>query len=251
MQNHVKCWEFFDCDEKGCPVHKSQDPKCWLVEGTHCRKEIQGKFLEKIEMCLQCEAFDKNIDVNTMGQTLRVVNEQFVEFRKMVEERDRELESTSMELALGLSEVFEVLRRISSGDPSVRMPETSNLELISKLKHMVNLTAEDISEIVNLSHEFAMGLAEHFDVLHRVSQGDLAARVSGSLPVELLESLRKVTNQMIESVSSEIAERKRAEAVARKSEENYRRVSKALTLGLAEVFDALNEISSGNPMVRI
>jgi PAS domain S-box-containing protein len=163
-----------------------------------------------------------------MGQTLRVVNEQFIEFRKMVEERDRELESTSMELALGLSEVFEVLRRISSGDPSVRMPETSSLELISKLKHMVNLTAEDISEIVNLSHEFAMGLAEYFDVLHRVSHGDLGARVSGASEVELLESLKNMTNTMIESVSREITHRKRvakafkaSEAQLRESEEKY------------------------------
>jgi PAS domain S-box-containing protein len=129
----------------------------------------------------------------------------------MVEERDAELESTSMELALGLSEVFDTLRRISSGDPFVRVPETSKLELITKLKHMVNLTAENLGEIVDLSHEFAIGLAEHFDVLHRVSQGDLSARVSGGSPVELLESLKKVENEMIESVSQEISKRQLTE----------------------------------------
>jgi len=45
-----------------------------------------------------------------------------------------------------------------------------------------------------LLHEFAIGLAEHFDVLHRVSSGDLGARVLGDSKVELLESLKNVTN---------------------------------------------------------
>jgi methyl-accepting chemotaxis protein len=151
------------------------------------------------------------MDIDSMGDTLKVVDRQFSNFREMVEERDRELEGTSMELALGLSEVFEALKKISSGDPGVRIPETSQLELMAKLKHMVNLTAENQTEIVNLSHEFAIGLAEHFGVLHRVSEGDLGVRVSGISQLELLESLREVTNKMIESVSTEITERKRAE----------------------------------------
>jgi len=135
----------------------------------------------------------------------------------MVEERDRELEETSMELALGLSEVFEALGEMASGDPDVRLPETSDLGLIGKLKHMVNLTAENLGEIVDLSHEFAIGLAEHFDALHRVSLGDLGARVSGNSKVELLESLKNVTNQMIGSVSKEMGERQRAEEALQKA----------------------------------
>jgi PAS domain S-box-containing protein len=133
------------------------------------------------------------------------------QLEKEVLDHDLALQATSMELALGLSEVFEALGKIASGDPSVRLPETSELELITKLKHMVNLTAENIAEIVNLSHEFAMGLAEHFDVLHKVSRGNLTARVSGISEVELMQALKKVTNEMIDSVSGEITERKRAE----------------------------------------
>jgi PAS domain S-box-containing protein len=135
--------------------------------------------------------------------------------RKEAEEKLSQSEegfrSMSMELAIGLSEVLEALRQISAGDPEVRISETSELELISKLKRVVNLTAMNIAGIVNLSHEFAIGLAEHFDVLHRVSKGDLTARVSGLSQVELLELLKEVTNQMIESVFKEMTERERAE----------------------------------------
>jgi PAS domain S-box-containing protein len=138
--------------------------------------------------------------------------------RKQAEEALRNSEEESrnigMDLALGLSEVFEALKEISSGNPEVRIAEISDLELIAKLKHMVNMTAENLTEIVKLSHEFAMGLAEHFDTLDRVSKGDLSARVSGTSDVDLLESLKKVTNHMIKNVSREIVERKRAEKEA-------------------------------------
>jgi len=211
MEKKVKCWEILKCDEKECPVYKSKELNCWLVSGTHCHDEIQGKFLEKMEMCLQCEPFLNNMDPSSLGMTLQVVNEQFQDFRRLVDERDKELEAISMELALALSEVFEAMKRISSGDPDVRVPEASSLELISKLKNIVNQTGENLADIVYLSHEFAIGLAEHFDVLNRVSRGDLTARVHGTSQVELLEALKKVTNHMIGNVSREITERKQAE----------------------------------------
>ena len=135
------------------------------------------------------------------------------------EVRDREIEDTSRELASGLSEVFEALKMISAGDPSVTIPETSSIELITKLKHFVNLTAGNLGEIVNLSHEFAIGLAEHFDVLHKVSEGDLSARITGRSQVELLEALKEMTNQMIESVTREITHRKQAEEEIRQKTE--------------------------------
>jgi PAS domain S-box-containing protein len=225
VKKKVKCWECFQCNEKECPVFKSKELNCWLIAGTHCRNEIQGKFLEKVEMCLECEPFKANMDADSMEETLKVLNEQLTEFRHMVDERDRELESTSVELALGLSEVFEALKKISSGDPEVRIPEASQLELIAKLKHMVNRTAENLGEIVGLSHEFAIGLAEHFDVLNRVSHGDLMARVSGTSQVDLLESLKRITNEMIQSVSREISERKLAEGASQESEERFRQTA--------------------------
>lgn len=207
----MKCWKFFACAEKKCPAYKKEDLKCWLIPGTHCRNEFQGKFLDKIEICVSCKVFKANMDVAAMGETSTIINKQFKEFGRIVKERDRELEGMIMELALSLSEVFEALKKISAGDPTVRIPERSNIELITKLKHMVNITAENIGEIVDQAHEFAICLAEHFDVLHKVSKGDLNSRVSGGSKVELLESLRDVTNETIENISIEIMKRTEAE----------------------------------------
>ena len=63
MEKMVKCWEVFKCKKKECPVYKSKDLRCWLISGTLCRDEIQGKFLEKMEMCIDCVVFKANMDV--------------------------------------------------------------------------------------------------------------------------------------------------------------------------------------------
>ncbi len=62
--------------------------------------------------------------------------------RKMMKEQ---LDRITMELSISLSEVFEALKKISSGDPDVRISEESDIEIISKLKHMINITAENIA----------------------------------------------------------------------------------------------------------
>ena len=224
--------------EEKCPAYRSEKEHCWLVEGTRCRHEIQEDFLGKVDLCIECEVFAVNMDLAAMGASFKAISEQFVEARNALGARDRELENISLEMALGLSEVFEALKKISSGDPMVRIPEDSSLELISKLKELVNKTAENLGEMVDLSHEFAMGLAEHFDVLHRVTKGDLEARVRGDSDVELLESLKKVTNQMIGSVHEEISERKQVTADLRTSEEKYRTLIENIQDGVYIIRDS-------------
>jgi PAS domain S-box-containing protein len=161
----------------------------------------------------------------------------FDKFRKTADRLVKESDNVSMGLAIGLSEVFEALRKISSGDPEVSISEESKVELISQLKHMVNVTAKNIGEIVDQSHEFAVSLAEQFDVLKRVSRGDLKARVSGISQVELLELLKQVTNGMIESVS-------RAEEDLQRSEKRYRTVFE--NTGAATIIVEEGKISLAN-----
>ena len=230
----VKCWEVFKCREKKCPVYEAKELNCWLISGTHCRNTVQGKFIEKMEICLGCKVYKANIDVPSMKKTAKVLDKQFNSFRDIVRERDKELKNVSMELALSLSEVFEALKKISSGDPAVRIPETSEIELIEQLKHLVNLTAKEIGEIVDQSHEIAIGLAEHFDVLHRVSRGELHTRASGGYQTELLESLKEVTNDMIDGISEKIAERMEAEEALRISEEKYRNLVDNALVGICK-----------------
>ena len=143
-EHFIKCWEYFRCGEKKCPAFKSNDLKCWLFTGTHCRKQIQGKFLEKIELCLDCQPFKKNLDTHSLKATLKVINAQFKEYQQLVSEREKEIWNMNMELASGAYEVFEALKKLSSGDNSIQLNEKSKVELIGKLKQVVNKTIKEV-----------------------------------------------------------------------------------------------------------
>jgi|GEM_PF-654724 len=91
MKKKVKCWDFFECNEKECPVYKLKEHRCWLVQGTLCRNEIQGKFLEKMVMCLECEIFKANQDFDSIEETLKVVSEQLQDFEAIYGERTANL----------------------------------------------------------------------------------------------------------------------------------------------------------------
>ena len=88
----MKCWENFACKNKECPAYKSKDIRCWLHSGTHCRDEIQGKFLEKMEICLKCKIFETNFEVSTIKDTCNIVSKQFKEYRKIVDDNIKTLE---------------------------------------------------------------------------------------------------------------------------------------------------------------
>ena len=215
----MRCWEMYGCENKECHAYKSRNFRCWLTSGSHSRKEDHGRLSCKTETCLGCKVYKANVDAAVRREVDKIVNKVLRKFRKDIEDKDREMEKIGMELAISLSEVFEALKKIAAGDPTVRIPETSEIELIGKLKHMVNLTAKEIGEIVDQSHDIAIDIAEHFDVLHRVSRGELNARISGSPNVELMGALKTVTNEMIENIAREIAERKQNQEALQKARE--------------------------------
>ena len=233
MNDKIKCKDYFECGQVDCPAYDADNCYCWLKQDSHYHEGISGPFLSKAEECLKCPVFKNNMDPSAMETSCRMVARQFNETRKALEKRDRELESISMEMAIGLSEVFEALKKIAAGDPLVRLDEASPLELIVKLKQMVNQTATNMGEMVDMSHEFAMGLAEHFDVLHRVSVGDLDARVEGGSAIELLESLKTVTNQTIASVEKEIQQRKQTADDLKESERRFRTFAENAPIGIS------------------
>ncbi|MBE0425063.1 MAG: PAS domain S-box protein [Nitrospirae bacterium] len=124
----LKCWQFFKCQEKVCPAYKSKNLRCWLFSGTLCRDEIQGKFLEKMEMCFDCEVFIENMDTAAMQETCKVYNEQFQEFRKIIEDTN------------------DVLHSVSKGNLDARLSGTSNMELLEALKNLNNTMIESRKE---------------------------------------------------------------------------------------------------------
>jgi PAS domain S-box-containing protein/putative nucleotidyltransferase with HDIG domain len=217
----IRCWETFQCRKLDCPAYEADNPYCWLFPGTRCHDQIQDEFLNKIHKCIGCKVYQTNMDSEARRKTDNMFIQQIMEFRRSASEREEELQNISMELAIGLSEVMEALKKVSLGDPSVRVSEASNIELISQLKNIMNLTAENLENIFNQFLNFSMDFAVYFEVLQRVTNGDLNARVTGRLHTELSQSLQALTNDMIESISREITGHKNAVQALKESEKKY------------------------------
>jgi PAS domain S-box-containing protein len=73
--------------------------------------------------------------------------------------------------------------------------------------------------------------------------------VTGATGVELLESLGQVINETIQSVSSEIKERKQAQQVARESEEEFKALFEATAEGILVADLETKELKYANPAI--
>jgi len=57
----VKCWEMKKCGEVNCPAYKNTCGRCWLIAGTLCGGEVQGKYALKYETCCECEVYQNAV----------------------------------------------------------------------------------------------------------------------------------------------------------------------------------------------
>jgi PAS domain S-box-containing protein len=222
MSERINCWDFFSCAEKDCPVFIQKEPNCWLVSGTFCREEIQGLFIEKMEICLECPVLQQNIDSTHLQGTLRLVSLQFRETTRTLRDRDRELKETNTDLAEGLSRGFEMVRKLCLGDPSARVKIESPNELLVKLGGVLNQMGESVQEMVDQGHELAMGLCQHYDTLNRIAGGDLTVTANEDSGNELIAKLGQLINKETRTLMGVISDYRKAESQLQEKEERYR-----------------------------
>jgi len=57
----LKCWEVEKCNRTECPAYGNPDIICWYVDGTLCKVEPSGRFLEKLDMCRKCMVYKAHV----------------------------------------------------------------------------------------------------------------------------------------------------------------------------------------------
>lgn len=56
-----KCWDRRNCVKLKCPAYQSDDRRCWLFIGTHCKKNSHEPCLDKIDICKHCEVYKRGL----------------------------------------------------------------------------------------------------------------------------------------------------------------------------------------------
>lgn len=111
-----------------------------------------------------------------------------------------------------LEAIAQALESIVAGHAEVELRLEASGPEAERIRKAINAVASNTLDIVDTAHEFAIGLSEHFDVLHRVRGGDLDARITYRSPHEILEYSRDLTNSTIARLADEIRARRKTQS---------------------------------------
>lgn len=97
------CWEVKGCGSENCPSYGKQHVRCWLVAGTFCRGEVQGRFAQKLGDCAKCEVYQVSTErdpINEIGENFNSLMWALREKEEMLSETNGKLQKQYGELEL-------------------------------------------------------------------------------------------------------------------------------------------------------
>ncbi|MHB8859737.1 MAG: sensor domain-containing diguanylate cyclase [Thermoleophilia bacterium] len=81
------CWQRLGCDQAECPAYGLEHTRCWLIAGTFCRGQVQGKFARKLKDCRLCEVYQA-----AAADPVQEITENFYAMNYLLGEREDQLE---------------------------------------------------------------------------------------------------------------------------------------------------------------
>ncbi|MCX8030356.1 MAG: diguanylate cyclase [Thermodesulfovibrionales bacterium] len=90
MVNELNCWEINNCNQYNCPVYGLKDGKCWLILDTLCYGQMQSDYTEKLETCLKCKFFNKNLNLASAKELIEKLKVGFKQLSKKLAPYDEQ-----------------------------------------------------------------------------------------------------------------------------------------------------------------
>lgn len=94
-----------------------------------------------------------------------------------------------------LKKCIEIVKKISYGDTSERIELKTESPIINELIDSINFLSKEIDSLIDLNHQLAVGICEHFEVLRRLQKGDFTAKASTDSPIEIVSMLGELINK--------------------------------------------------------
>ena len=88
------CWKVKNCNYADCPAYGKHNVRCWLVAGTFCGGEVQGRFAQKLKTCSECNVYADTINNNPISE----IGENFNSLMWEVNERENALSLANKKL---------------------------------------------------------------------------------------------------------------------------------------------------------
>lgn len=94
-----------------------------------------------------------------------------------------------------LKKCIEIVKKISEGDTSERIELKTESPIINELIDSINFLSKEIDSLIDLNHQLAVGICEHFEVLRKLQKGDFTAKASTDSPIEIVSMLGELINK--------------------------------------------------------
>lgn len=137
--------------------------------------------------------YNLNISENSKNELVAKLGISINKVMSSVQAANKETEESAMNLALGLSDAFAVLRKIADGDLTVKM-QTTNVkdEAIAKLGEIINKTCDNLNSIVEQAYNASQQLASSSNEILATSQ-ELArtTEVQASSLTEIISTINE------------------------------------------------------------
>ena len=89
----------------------------------------------------------------------------------------------------------DVLEKIAQGDCSQKIDLKFERYAVQRLINSINKVSQEVSAMIDLAHELAIGICEHFDVLRRLHEGDFSVTAYEDSSVEVIRMLGQLINK--------------------------------------------------------
>lgn len=164
-EGFLKCWEYFLCNKKECPVYDSNELRCWLQCGTYCHDGIQESWLEKMEICIRCDIFKRNFQAGDLTETFTLVSAQFEDYKKRMLENVRQLEETKRNLVNFKSTSVYLLRELDKKSKELFEAKKDLERKVEERTRELRSTQEQLIQSAKLSSlgQFAAGIAHEIN----------------------------------------------------------------------------------------
>ncbi|MCL4472523.1 MAG: diguanylate cyclase [Actinobacteria bacterium] len=116
------CWQTKDCSQGDCPAFGREHLRCWLIAGTYCGGQIQGRFAQKLGDCSKCDVYLQAVGENPISE----IGENFNSLMLAVREKEDLLAAANEELKDQYIEL-ELLHR--------QAREMANTDLLTGLRN--------------------------------------------------------------------------------------------------------------------
>jgi diguanylate cyclase (GGDEF)-like protein len=169
------CWQVKNCQSKDCPSYGKEHVRCWLIAGTYCRGEVQGRFAQKLGDCAKCEVYKASIErdpINEIGENFNSLMWALREKEEMLGETNAELQSQNAELEL----MHERAREMANTDMLTGLRNHAHFQhhLLTEVERVqevgipLSLIMLDLDHFKSVNDEF--GHQKGDEVLQRVGK---------------------------------------------------------------------------------